>query len=90
MDVSERIFDDRSLPALGEHEADRRRIDGLVAHQVIDGDEMEIKLHRAVGGFQFHEPCGVVGKDEVRPGTRRTAAPYIAPVCRWRRKSPIR
>ena len=44
MDVSERILDNRSLLALAEHEADRWRIDGLVAHQFIDGGEIEIEL----------------------------------------------
>ena len=44
MDVTQRILDDRSLLALAEHEADRRRIDGLVAHQVIDSGEVKIEL----------------------------------------------
>ena len=49
IDVTQRILDDRSLLALAEHETDRRRIDSLVAYQIIDGGEVEIELADVLG-----------------------------------------
>ena len=49
IDVTQRILDDGSLLALAEHETDRRRIDSLVAYQIIDGGEVEIELADVLG-----------------------------------------